>query len=92
MSGKTKSRRDGKPSDRLSVKLCVRVSLDTATRLGCLAALRRKTKAALVEEALLRLTEGLRLPSLARSPAGPGDALHGAPGALEGPAYGPVEL
>jgi hypothetical protein len=77
-------RKQGKAARRqevTSVKLCVRIPLDLAQRLGVMAAMERKSQSALTATALRGFLAGVRLPSVIRTaeqqegPQRPSDAV-----------------
>jgi hypothetical protein len=77
-------RKQGKVARRqevTSVKLCVRIPLDLAQRLGVMAAMERKSQSALTATALRGFLAGVRLPAMIRT-VEPQEGLPSSPGAV----------
>jgi hypothetical protein len=69
MARKATGRRDGKPAGPTAVKVTLRLSVETAQRLGVEAAMRRVTMSAIAEEVLGPHLRRWRLPSAVEDPA-----------------------
>jgi predicted DNA-binding protein len=68
MAGKMAGRKKGEPKDQSSVKVTVRLSLETAQRLAVEAGMRRVTQSAIIEEVLGPYLRRWRLPSTVEDP------------------------